>query len=48
MFVDFFGWFQSDNAIHLVMEYIPLGDLEDNLQELEKSDKNGRHTSCVL
>lgn len=40
VFVTFLGWFQTENAMYLAMEYIPLGDLESNLQELEKS----RHT----
>lgn len=35
MFVDFFGWFQSDDAMFLAMEYMPLGDLEQNLREIE-------------
>jgi serine/threonine protein kinase len=30
--------------MHLAMEYIPLGDLENNLQELEKSRHTERHT----
>lgn len=34
--------------MHLAMEYIPLGDLENNLQELEKSKNGSGHTSCVL
>lgn len=37
MFVDFFGWFQNDNAMFLAMEYMPLGDLEHNLQDIENS-----------
>jgi serine/threonine protein kinase len=37
VFVDFFGWFQSDDAIFLTMEYMLLGDLEQNLQEIENS-----------
>lgn len=40
----FLGWFQDDSAMYIAMEYIPLGDLENNLQELEKS----KHTGCVL
>jgi calcium/calmodulin-dependent protein kinase I len=35
--VHFFGRFQTDDAIHLAMEYVPLGDLENNLKELEIS-----------
>jgi serine/threonine protein kinase len=37
VFVDFFGWFQNDNAMFLAMEYMPLGDLEHNLQDIENS-----------
>jgi serine/threonine protein kinase len=36
VFVDFLGWFQNDDAIFLAMEYMPLGDLEQNLREMEK------------
>jgi hypothetical protein len=34
--VYFLGWFQNDDAISLAMEYMPLGDLEQNLREMEK------------
>jgi serine/threonine protein kinase len=37
VFVDFFGWFQNDDAMFLAMEYMPLGDLEQNVREIEKS-----------
>jgi serine/threonine protein kinase len=37
VFVDFIGWFQTDDAMYLAMEYMPLGDLEQNLQYIEKS-----------
>lgn len=37
MFVDFIGWFRNDDAMFLAMEYMPLGDLEHNLQEIENS-----------
>ena len=37
MFVDFIGWFQNDNAMLLAIEYMPLGDLEHNVQEIENS-----------
>lgn len=37
MFVDFIGWFQNDDAMFLAMEYMPLGDLEQNVQEIENS-----------
>jgi serine/threonine protein kinase len=37
VFVDFIGWFQSDDAMFLAMEYMPLGDLEHNVQEIENS-----------
>jgi serine/threonine protein kinase len=42
--VHFFGWFQNDNAIFIAMEYLQMGDLENNLQELEKSNYAG----CAL
>lgn len=48
MFVEFLGWFQTDNAIHITMEYIPLGDLEQNLQQLEQSSQSSGPLSCVL
>ncbi|PGG98753.1 serine/threonine protein kinase [Helicocarpus griseus UAMH5409] len=35
VFVEFFGWFQNDAALFLAMEYMPLGDLEQNLREIE-------------
>ena len=41
LFVAFLGWFQNENAMYLAMEYVPLGDLETNLQELEKSRNSG-------
>lgn len=44
MFVHFFGWFQNDSAIFIAMEYLPMGDLEKNLQELEKSS----YVGCAL
>jgi serine/threonine protein kinase len=37
VFVDFIGWFQNDDAMFLAMEYMPLGDLEQNIQEIENS-----------
>lgn len=40
MFVDFFGWFRNDDAMFLAMEYMVLGDLEQNLQEIENSPEH--------
>jgi serine/threonine protein kinase len=37
VFVDLIGWFQDDNAMYLATEYMPLGNLEHNVQEIEKS-----------
>jgi serine/threonine protein kinase len=37
VFVDFIGWFQNNDAMFLVMEFMPLGDLEQNIQQIEKS-----------
>jgi calcium/calmodulin-dependent protein kinase I len=37
VFVDFIGWFQTESAMFLAMEYMPLGDLEQNVQAIEKS-----------
>jgi serine/threonine protein kinase len=37
VFVDFIGWFQNDDAMFLAMEYMPLGDLEQHLQEIANS-----------
>jgi serine/threonine protein kinase len=34
--------------MHLAMEYIPLGDLETTLQNLEKSNYNYGPRNCVL
>jgi serine/threonine protein kinase len=52
VFVAFLGWFQTESAMYLAMEYIPLGDLENNLQELEKSrnteGQTNRHNGGVL
>jgi serine/threonine protein kinase len=31
VFVEFFGWFEDTESVYLVMEYVPLGDLEDNV-----------------
>ncbi|PMD31453.1 kinase-like protein [Hyaloscypha variabilis F] len=30
VFVEFFGWFEDLDSVYLAMEYIPLGDLEEN------------------
>jgi serine/threonine protein kinase len=37
VFVEFHGWFASDDAMYLAMEYLPNGDLESVLQRIEKS-----------
>jgi serine/threonine protein kinase len=37
VFVDFFGWFQTDDAVFLATEYMPLGDLEHNIRDIENS-----------
>jgi hypothetical protein len=39
VFVDFFGWFEDSESVYLAMEYIPLGDLEENVQALGGSLK---------
>ena len=31
VFVEFFGWFEDLECVYLTMEYLPLGDLEDNV-----------------
>jgi serine/threonine protein kinase len=31
VFVEFFGWFEDPESVYLVMEYVPLGDLEENV-----------------
>jgi serine/threonine protein kinase len=31
VFVEFFGWFEDPDSVYLTMEYLPLGDLEDNV-----------------
>jgi serine/threonine protein kinase len=31
VFVDFFGWFKDGSDVFLAMEYVPLGDLEKNV-----------------
>lgn len=30
-FVEFYGWFQDLESVYIAMEYIPLGDLEENV-----------------
>ncbi|RFU34707.1 hypothetical protein B7463_g1636, partial [Scytalidium lignicola] len=40
VFVDFFGWFRNDDAMFLAMEYMVLGDLEQNLLEIEDSPEH--------
>lgn len=32
VFVDFMGWYEDSDHVYLAMEYIPLGDLEQNTQ----------------
>jgi serine/threonine protein kinase len=32
VFVEFFGLFEDPDSVYLAMEYLPLEDLEDNLQ----------------
>jgi serine/threonine protein kinase len=32
VFVEFFGWFEDPESVYLAMEYVPLGDLEENVQ----------------
>ncbi|KAH9216174.1 kinase-like domain-containing protein [Leptodontidium sp. 2 PMI_412] len=34
VFVEFLGWFQDVESVYLAMEYVPLGDLEDNVVKL--------------
>lgn len=34
VFVDFFGWFESVDSVDIAMEYLPLGDLEENVKEI--------------
>lgn len=31
VFVEFLGWFEDLESVYLAMEYLPLGDLEDNV-----------------
>jgi serine/threonine protein kinase len=31
VFVGFLGWFEDRESVHLAMEYVPLGDLENNV-----------------
>lgn len=31
VFVEFLGWFEDLESVYLAMEYLPLGDLEDNI-----------------
>ncbi|KAG4434684.1 hypothetical protein IFR05_009830 [Cadophora sp. M221] len=32
VFVGFLGWFQDTESVYLAMEYVPMGDLEDNVK----------------
>ena len=34
VFVGFLGWFQDPESVYLAMEYVPLGDLEDNVAKI--------------
>ncbi|PVH77904.1 kinase-like protein [Cadophora sp. DSE1049] len=34
VFVGFLGWFQDPESVYLAMEYVPLGDLEDNVVKM--------------
>jgi serine/threonine protein kinase len=36
-FVSFIGWFAYENIEYFALEYVELGDLEDNLKEREKA-----------
>lgn len=36
-FVDFIGWFADENIEYFALEYLPLGNLEDNLKEREEA-----------
>ena len=31
VFVEFLGWFEDHDSVYLAMEYVPHGDLEDNI-----------------
>jgi calcium/calmodulin-dependent protein kinase I len=31
VFVEFLGWFEDHDSVYLAMEYVPYGDLEDNI-----------------
>jgi serine/threonine protein kinase len=31
VFVEFLGWFEDPESVYLAMEYVPLGDLEENV-----------------
>ena len=32
--VEFLGWFEDAECVYLAMEYVPLGDLEENVQAI--------------
>jgi calcium/calmodulin-dependent protein kinase I len=34
VFVEFLGWFEDAECVYLAMEYVPLGDLEENVQAI--------------
>ncbi|RFU30292.1 hypothetical protein B7463_g6070, partial [Scytalidium lignicola] len=34
VFVEFFGWFEDPESVYLAMEYVPLGDLEENVKAI--------------
>jgi serine/threonine protein kinase len=31
VFIEFLGWFEDHDSVYLAMEYVPYGDLEDNI-----------------
>ena len=41
MFVQFFGWYESSNHIHIAMEYISHGNLRSYL-EVERSENEAK------
>jgi serine/threonine protein kinase len=47
VFVEFFGWFEDLDSVYLTMEYLPLGDLEDNVPPEASAVKEGEIKDIV-
>lgn len=46
--VKFFSWFESDDAVYLSMEYLPLGDLSKYIPTSDISEQNAKHIASDI